>query len=71
MDEARLFLVACSDGTRSIGLKLEHRKFHKNMWKNFMVRVMEHQNRLSRDVVESPSIEIFKISQDTYLCNLL
>jgi len=55
MDEARLFLVVCSNRTNSNGLKLEHRKFLTNTWKNFfMVRVMEHWNRLPREVVQSP-----------------
>jgi len=35
MDESRLFSVVCSDTMRSNGLKLEHTKFHTNMWKNF------------------------------------
>ena len=43
MDEARLFSVVCSYSTRSKGLKLEHRTFHTNRWKNFfMVWVIEH-----------------------------
>jgi len=43
MDEARLFLVVCSNRKRSNSLKLEHRKFHTNMQKNlFTVRVREH-----------------------------
>ena len=47
MDEARLFSAVHSNWTRSNGLKLEHRKFHTNMWKNFFtVGVMEHWNRL-------------------------
>jgi len=58
MDEARLFSVVHSDGTRSNGLKLEQRKFCSNVWKKiFAVRVAEHWNSLSREVVESPSIE--------------
>ena len=60
-----------SNRTRSNGLKLEHRKLHTNMQKNFfVVRVAEHWNRLPREVVESP-MEIFKIHLDTYLCDLL
>ena len=72
MDEARLFSVVRSVRTRSNGPKLECKKFHNNMWKNFfMVRVTEHWNRFPREVVESPSIEILKTHADAYLCNLL
>jgi len=43
MGESRLFLVVCSDKTRSNGLKLEHKKFHTNIWKKLLtVRVREH-----------------------------
>ena len=41
------------------------------MWKNFFtVRVMEHWNRLVRELVESPTMEIFKTHVDAYLCDL-
>jgi len=41
------------------------------MQKNFMVRVTEHWNRLPREAVESPYMEIFQTHLDLYLCNLL
>ena len=42
------------------------------MRKNFFtVGVTEHWNRLPKEVVESPSLEILKICLDTLLCNLL
>ena len=68
MDESRLFSVVCSNRTRSNGLKHEPRMFCTNMQKNFfMVKVTEHWNRLPREVMDSPSMEIFKTQLDTYL----
>ncbi|KFV84010.1 hypothetical protein N308_10830, partial [Struthio camelus australis] len=54
------------------GHKLNHRKFHLNLRKCFFtVRVPEHWSRLPREVVESPSLEIFKSRLDVILGNLL
>ena len=66
MGEGRLFLMVCSNSTRSNGLKLVHWKFHTNVQKNFFtVRVMEHWNRLPREAVESPFLEIFNTQLDS------
>jgi len=64
--------VVPSDRTRGNGHKLKQRKFQLNMRKNFFpLRVTEHWNRLPREVMDSPSLEIFKTHLEAILCNLL
>ena len=69
---ARLFSAVPNNRTRGNRHKLEHGKLHLNMRKNYLLwGWQEHWNRLSREVVESPSLKIFKTHMDAFLCNLL
>jgi len=70
-DGTRLFSVVPSNRTRGNRHKPKHRKFCLNMRKNFTLMVTEHWNRLPRETVESPSLEIFKTLLDKVLCSLL
>ena len=71
-DGARLCPVVPSDRTRGNGHKLRQRKLQLNPRKNFFPRrVTEPWPRLPSEVVESPSLEIFKTRLDKALYSLL
>ena len=71
-DGARLCSVVPSNRTRGTGHKLKQRKLQLNTRKNFfLLRVTEPWLRLPREVVESPSLEIFQPRLDVVLCSLL
>ncbi|GAB0176515.1 hypothetical protein GRJ2_000116700 [Grus japonensis] len=71
-DGEGLFMRECSERTRGNGFKLKEGQFRLGVRKKFFtVRVVRYWNRLPREVVETPSLEVFKARLDEALGNVV
>ena len=67
-----LCIRSCSDRMRENAFKLKEGRVRLDIRKKFFsVRVMRHWNWLPSEVVDSPSLEVFKARLDGALSNLV
>jgi len=71
-DGEGLFTRVCSDRTKENGSKLKQGRFRLDIRKEFFtMRVVKHWNRLPREAVDAPCLEVFKARLDGALSNLV
>jgi len=67
-----IFSRVYCDSTRNNGFKLRRGRFRVDIRKKFFtVRAVKHWNRLLREVVEAPSLEMFKARLDGALGKMI
>ncbi|KAK4816190.1 hypothetical protein QYF61_012655 [Mycteria americana] len=71
-DREGLFIREFSDRMKGNGFKLKEGRFRLGIRKKFFsMWVMRHWNRLPREAVDAPSLEMFKARMDEALSNLI
>ena len=71
-DGEGLFTRVCSDRTRGNGSKLRKGRFRLDIRKQSLtMRVVKYWNRLPREAVAAPSLEVLKARVDGALSNLV